>query len=233
MATSGYRAPMANRVAVAAAVIMGIVTLGIIVIWWSDRGEDLESGDDRLDFTDTAPTLSGPEPAGGALDRVVCDNPLYWGRNEAADPDSTVTAPATGAYTEARIAADAAILVEQPRLTEYAEVSELSVDGLTQVDYVVSGNTVAVITVVPRSVGWDFEEGLLCEAHAAIIPPELDAVYRRLDHIEGVTLRNTPCVNERGIAVYGIDAWPAVAQGYPIDRGVLAQLEAFVAECGP
>lgn len=224
---------MANRVAVAAAVIMGIVTLGIIVIWWSDRGEDLESVDDRLDFSDTTPPVSGPEPAGGALDRVVCDNPLYWGHNDTDDPESTATAPATGAHAEARIAADAAVLVEQPGLTDYAEVSEQSVDGLTQVDYVVSGNTVAVITVVPRSVGWDFEEGLLCEAHAAIVPPELDAAYRRLDHLTGVSLRNTRCVNERGIAVYGIDAWPAVAEGFPIDRAVLAQVEAFVAECGP
>lgn len=226
---------MATRLALIAAILLTTVAVGIFWTWQSDRGEDLESIDDRLDFADSGPPDSSPEPAGGALDRIVCDNPLYWGQQGplGTEDAATTTVPAVGAHSAARVAADTAVLVEQPGLTDYAEVTERVTDSVTQFDYVVSGGAVAVITVVPRSIGWDFQEALLCEAHAAIVPPELDTLHRRLNHISGVTLRNVRCVNERGVAHYGIDAWPGVAARPLIDPVVDQQVQAFVAECGP
>jgi hypothetical protein len=219
------------------AVLLTVLSLALLA-GCSDDGLREGSGEVDVDepSSETAPSSAegARPPVGGAAERVACDSPLFWGElqfdeagNEVGDP------PPTGTYAAPQAAADTAVLAEQPGLTGYADVVETPQATFTQYDYLVSGQTVAVITVVQRADGqWDFAEGLLCEAAAAIVPPELQAMRDALTAVPGIDLRTAKCVTDQGIATFGADAWPTIAAGQGSDASK-AQLDAIVEGCRP
>jgi hypothetical protein len=192
--------------------------------------------DDASDDDTSTPAAgnSSEAPVGAALDRLACDAPLHWGQVQFDESGNPVgDAPPTGTYAEARAAADAGVLAEQPALIDYAEVVEKPQATFTQHDYMVSGETVAVITVVQRADGqWDFAEGVLCEAAAAIVPPELEAMRDAITAVPTLDLRTAKCVTDQGIAAFGADAWPTIAAGQGSDEST-TQFNAIVEACRP
>lgn len=185
---------------------------------------------------DTTPTTGGRPLAGDAGARLVCDNPLYWGLGLEFDAGGNpvgATATLAGVSADARLAADAAVLAEQPGLTGYAEVTETRTGPMVQYDYVVGGKTVAVVTVLQgASGGYDFAEGVICEAEAAIVPPDLVAMRDALRTLRGIDYRTARCITEQGVATFGPDAWPTIAAGQS-SQETKTQFDTIVEGCRP